>query len=246
MVDAELYDSYRTALGACADMAKACVENLMENYSGSLTKAELTQVYQGLVKRLGTYAAQVALEFYRAQRELSQAEGEYEAKAYAPNNAALLAYDAANSTARQLPGIAVQRVLTYADETIYRNGAADPARPRYSVVPHPGACGWCLMVGANAWFYGAKSSAENQRHPNCKCTVVADFDHDNPSLAGYDPAELAARYDEAYSATSGDIEDEWRGMTREERERYARKKRSAYDVFKTKRIVAEMTRRSRT
>ena len=246
MVDTELYDSYRTALGASADMAKACVENLMENYAGALTESELTQVYQGLVKKLGTYAAQVALEFYRAQRELSQAAGEYEAKAYAPDDTALLAYDAAHSTAGQLPGIAVQRVLAYADETIYRNGAADPARPCYSIVPHPGACGWCLMVGSNAWFYRAKSSAESQRHPNCKCTVVADFDHDNPSLAGYDPAELAAKYDEAYSATAGDIEDEWRGMTREERERYVRKNRSAYDVFRTKRIVAEMTRRSRT
>lgn len=245
MVDRELFEAYRDALGASADMAKACVGNLVARYSGELTAAELSQVYAALVKKLGTFAAQAALEFYRAQRELSEAAGEYEAKAYAPDDTALLAYDAAHSTPAQLPGIAVQRVLTYADETIYRNGDADPAGVRYAVVPHPGACGWCLMVGANSWGYRSRTSAENQRHPNCKCSVVADFDVKNPSLDGYDPAELQKRYSEARKAVSSDVSDEWAALTDEERAEYKRPRRSAYDVFKTKRIVAEMTRRSR-
>ena len=245
MVDRDLFEAYRDALGASADMAKACVENLMKGYAGALTKAELTQVYQGLVRKLGTFAAQAALEFYRAQRELSEAEGEYEAKAYTPDDSALLAYDADNATAAQLPGIAVQRVLTYADETIYRNGDADPAGVSYAVVPHPGACGWCLMVGANSWGYKSRASAENQRHPNCKCSVVADFDTKNPELDGYDPGELQKRYSEARKAVAADVSDEWAALTKDERDKYKRPRRSAYDVFKTKRIVAEMTRRSK-
>lgn len=245
MVNRELFESYRDALGASADMAKACVENLMANYSGELSQSELTQVYQGLIKKLGIYAAQAALEFYRAQRELAQVEGEYEAQVYAPNDTALLAYDVAHNKPAELPGTAIQRVLTYADETIYRNGARDHAKVMYAVVPHPGACGWCLLVGSNDWSYKTKSAAENQRHPNCKCTVVADFDTDNPYLEGYDPAELQQAYYDAYNATYDAIRDEWNGMTYEEQLKYGRKGRGDFDVFRTKRIVAEMTRKSK-
>lgn len=244
MVDAELFESYRKALGASADLAYACVGRLVANHAGALTSAELSRAYAALVKKLGTYAAQVALEFYRAQRELSQAEGEYEAKAYAPDDSALLAYDARNSTALQLPGIAAQRVLAYADETIYRNGDADPAKVAYAIVPHPGACGWCLLIGANGWSYKSVKSAEGQRHPNCKCTVVADFDARNPKLEGYDPDGLGDRYADAYNAVVDDANDEWGSMTRAERKKYERERRSAYDVFMAKRVAAEMGRRS--
>lgn len=244
MVDAKLFESYRTALGSSADMARICVENLVANHSGELTIDELGQVYRGLVKKLGAYAAQVALEFYRDLRELAQVEEEYEARAYAPDDAGLLAYDVRHSSREQLPGVAVQRVLQYADETIYRNSRADPAHPVYAVVPHPGACGWCLMVGSQSWGYRSLASAENQRHPNCKCTVVADFDTMNPSLDGYDPRALRGLYGDARKAVKDDAAAEWAEMSEEQQSKYSRKRRSAYDVFLTKRIAAEITRRS--
>ncbi len=241
MVDRELFESYQGALGASADMAKACVESLMADYAGALTRDELERVYRNLVATIGAYAAQAALEFYRAQRELSEADGEYEPRAYTPDDSRLLSYDVRNSTNAQLPGIAAQRVLAYADETIYRNGDADPGRVAYAVVPHPGACGWCLMIGANAWFYSSKRSAESQRHPNCKCSVVADFDADAPSLSGYDPERLRRGYAEARDAVFDSAEREWASMTREERAGYDRPRRSAHDVFLAKRIAAELS-----
>ncbi len=245
MVDEQLFAAYRDALGACADMAERACGALVAGYSGTLTRSELSEVYAALVRKLGGYAAQVALEFYRDLRERSGADSEYAPEAFEPSNAGLLAWDVSGSTGAQLPGVAAQRVLGYADETMYRNGAADPARPMYALVPHAGACGWCRMIGSQGWFTSRERSAENTRHPHCRCAVVADFDADNPALGGYDPGALYDDYKRAAEAVSADASAEWGAMTDAERAKYRRKGRSAYDVFKTKRVTAEMTRRNR-
>jgi hypothetical protein len=252
MVDGELFNSYRTALGANADLAKMACEQLVEGYSGSLTKAELSEVYAALVRKLGQYAAQVALEFYEALREQSGVTEEYTPKAFEPDNAGLLAWDVSNQTAAQLPGAAAQRVMQYADETIYANGSADPAHPAYALVPHAGACGWCLMIGSQGWFTKRKSAAENTRHANCKCTVVADFDTKTPALGGYDPVALQETYARARKSVEADAQSQWNAMGTSERAKYTRswhggKTRSGvYDAYLRNRITAEMTRISKS
>ncbi len=245
MVDEQLFAAYRDALGACADMAERACEALVAGYSGTLTRSELSEVYAALVKKLGGYAAQVALEFYRDLRAQSGVESEYEPEAFEPSNSGLLAWDVSGSTGAQLPGVAAQRVLGYADETMYRNGAADPARPMYALVAHAGACGWCQMISSQGWFTSRERSAENTRHPHCRCTVVADFDVDSPALGGYDPDALYDGYRRAAKDVSADVSAEWDAMTDAERAKYRRKGRSAYDVFRTKRIAYELTRRNR-
>ena len=252
MVDGELFNSYRTALGANADLAKMACEQLVEGYSGSLTKAELSEVYAALVRKLGQYAAQVALEFYEALREQSGVTEEYTPKAFEPDNAGLLAWDVSNQTAAQLPGAAAQRVMQYADETIYANGSADPAHPAYALVPHAGACGWCLMIGSQGWFTKRKSAAENTRHANCKCTVVADFDTKTPALGGYDPVALQETYARARKAVEADAQSQWGAMGASERAKYTRSwhggkaKSGVYDAYLRNRITAEMTRISKS
>lgn len=252
MVDDVLFNRYRTALGASADMAKTACEQLVAQYSGTLTKSELAEVYAVIVRKLGRYAAQVALEFYEALREQADPEESYTPKAFEPSNAALLTWDANNMSYAQLPGIAAQRVMQYADETIYANGSADPAHPAYALVPHPGACGWCLMIGSQDWFTTRKSAAENTRHANCKCTVVADFDTRNPSLKGYDPDALVDVYAQARRNVASDAQQQWARMDKAERAKYTRTYRSSkvstgvYDAYLRNRIVAEMTRISKS
>ncbi len=252
MVDEELFNSYRTALGANADLAKMACEQLVADYSGSLTKTELSEVYAALVRKLGQYAAQVALEFYEALREQADVTDEYTPRTFEPDNAALLTWDVSNMSHAQLPGVAAQRVMQYADETIYANGSADPAHPVYALVPHPGACGWCLLIGSQGWFTKRKASAENTRHANCKCTVVADFDTKNPRLRGYDPDALVDAYTQARSNVEIDAQQQWAQMDAAERAKYTRTYRSSkvstgvYDAYLRNRIVSEMTRLSKT
>lgn len=252
MVDEELFNSYRTALGANADLAKMACEQLVAEYSGSLTKSELSEVYAALVRKLGQYSAQVALEFYEALREKAGVSEEYAPKTFEPDNSGLLAWDVSNQTAAQLPGTAAQRVMQYADETIYANGSADPAHPVYALVPHAGACGWCLMIGSQSWFTTRKDAAENTRHANCKCTVVADFDTRNPSLKGYDPVALQKTYAQARKAVEADARGQWAAMDAAERAVYMRSwhggkiKSGVYDAYLRNRITAEMTRISKS
>ena len=252
MVDEELFNSYRTALGANADLAKMACEELVASYSGTLSKSELSEVYAALVRKLGQYAAQVALEFYEALREQAGVTDEYTPKASEPDNSGLLAWDVSNQTAAQLPGVAAQRVLQYADETIYANGSADPAHPTYALVPHAGACGWCLMIGSQGWFTTRKTAAENARHANCRCAVVADFDAKSPSLKGYDPGMLVDVYSQARRNVESDARQQWAQMDEAERAKYIRKYRSSkvsvgvYDAYLRNRIVAEMTRISKS
>ncbi len=257
MVDEQLFAAYRDALGTCADMAERACEALVAGYSGTLTRSELSEVYAALVRKLGGYAAQVALEFYRDLRAQSGVESEYEPEAFEPSNSGLLAWDVSGSTGAQLPGVAAQRVLGYADETMYRNGAADPARPMYALVAHAGACGWCQMISSQGWFTSRERSAENTRHPHCRCTVVADFDRESPSLAGYDDGDHAYElYQQAASAEDYRTSyAEWSAMTDAERAKYRRHyyrgkdgkkstsdKGGSFDVYRRNKIVAEMNR----
>lgn len=252
MVDEELFNGYRTALDASADMAKAACEQLVAQYSGTLTKSELAEVYAALVRKLGQYAAQVALEFYEALREQADPEESYTPKTFEPSNAALLTWDANNMSHAQLPGIAAQRVMQYADETITRNAWADPAHPRYALVTHAGACGWCMLIGSNGWMYSSEKTAAAARHANCKCAIVADFDTKNPSLKGYDPGALADVYAQARRNVASDARQQWAQMDEAERAKYARTYRSSkvstgvYDAYLRNRIVAEMTRISKS
>lgn len=252
MVDDVLFNRYRTALGASADMARDAVEQLVAQYSGDLTRAELAEAYAALVRKLGQYAAQVALEFYEQLREQADPEDSYTPKVFEPDNAALLTWDARNMSHAQLPGIASQRVMQYADETITQNAWADPAHPRYALVTHPGACGWCMLIGSNGWMYSTKKTAAATRHANCRCAVVADFDTKNPSLKGYDPDALVDVYAQARRNVKSDAERQWWQMDKAEQAKYTRKYRSSvvntgvYDAYLRNRIVAEMTRLSKS
>jgi hypothetical protein len=244
MVDSELFEQYQAALGANADLVKRCVENLVKRHSGNLTKKELREIYAALVQKFGAISAQVALEFYEKVREQAEVEDDYMPVTFIPDNTGLLTWDAATATQNQLAGIAVQRVMQYADETIYGNGAADPAKPKFAIVPHPGACGWCLMVGGWGWNYNTRTAANSQRHPNCKCTVVAEFDTSNPKLEGYDTAELQRVYADARaSVDDSELLVEWHGMTDNERGRYTRKGKTSFDAFRRNRIVSAINKR---
>ena len=88
---------------------------------------------------------------------------------------------------------AVQRAMGYADATIQGNAMADPARPRWALVPHAGACDWCRMIGSRGFVFKSSATAGAERHPSCRCIPVADFS-DSPALDGYDPAALYDEY----------------------------------------------------
>ena len=251
------FDAYDRALSTNADMAAEAVLALEADLgalSGEELVAALDAEYPRLVTEYGVYAAACAVEFYEAMREEAEAEGAYEAFQYYPKDWGLLRADVSaeavdgREAARVLKGLAArsqQRVMAYADETLVRNAQADPAHPRWAIVPHAGACPWCVMLGSNGFMYRSEGSANAARHPSCKCAPVVDFDARSPSLAGYDPAAMRSAYRSCRDAVAGDARRRWESMGAEERARYTRNGKASYDAYLRNRVAAEMATRDR-
>lgn len=256
MVDPELFERYQKALGTNADLTKRAVEALISKLEGlaPLEQAEyLMANYPKLVKAYGRVAADVARQYYQEQRD-RHFEGDDDASEYTAQPSAPIqeswAYEdvqkAASDGLGYLPKVAVRRAMQRADQTIAYNVGHDPARPRWAIVPHMGACGWCVMVASNGWAYSERS-VNAQRHDGCKCSVAVDFDRDSPSLAGYDPDELRRQYARGIDDAGGEegIRAKWDALSSEEQAKYRRKGRSAYDVFKTQQVAKAMDARSK-
>ncbi len=253
MADKELFDSYEAALRTIATLAKEQTQDLvgMMDYDAMTPEecaARLLSRYPEITRDYGMMAADIAREYYQQERELAMVEAEY--GGYEAVSATPGAYEWAVEDVRKaaatgvdmLPGTALRRIYQRADRTIALNAQRDPAHPRWAIVPHANACGWCLMVASNGWSYSSEQAANAQRHDGCRCTVAIDFNRDHPSLEGYDPAACYDVYAEALKALGGDegIMPIWDALTPDEQAKYKRKGRSAYDVFKTKLVTSKM------
>lgn len=235
MIPRDEFDRYDVALTTAARLARAAVEALL---AGSPSPEELAAAYAELVRAYGSAAAAAAVELYRSLRASQAPPASYEAVIFEPDDAGLLAWDVANSPS--LPDSSMQRVMGYADETLLRNADADPAHPRWALVPHAGACAWCRLMASQGFVYSSEASVA--RHPNCTCTPVVDFDARGPGLEGYDPGELYDEYRLARAEVEDAAREEWASMSPERRDAYKAKGRGAYDHFLRNRIVAAMAR----
>lgn len=258
MIDVKTFERYAAALDANADLLEAAVGELEGELSGvpaaSLPDA-LGARYASLVMTYGAGAAAVAVDFYASLRELSGAENGYEPSQADAQDAALLLWDARSiletaggDLSRALPplsGRAVQRAMERADSTLVDNAARDPAHPKWALVPHAGACGWCVMIASNGFMYHTRAKAAKARHANCRCRPVVDFDTENPALEGYSPKTMRSAYRDCRAAVEDDAKAKWEAMSSEERARYGGKRRGSYDHYLRNRISSEMSKRDR-
>lgn len=247
MIPRELFDEYDRALAANASMLGEAIAQASEMMGAG---AEWSEVYRAIVERFGGYAAAVAAEFYQELRDSSGITDPYEASIPEPGDADALAGDVARAvdarvepqqTAQRLHASAKRRVMERADAVLVANAKADPAHPKWALVPHPGACAWCRFLASQDFAYSSEASALAARHDNCLCTPVVDFDVENPHLDGYDPGAYFDEYAEARSRIEADARAEWASMPPEERARYQKKGRGAYDRYLRNRIVQEMS-----
>lgn len=234
MIPRDEFDRYDVALTTAARLARAAVEALI---AGSPPQSELAAAYAELVRAYGSAAAAAAVELYRSLRASQAPPASYEPIIYEPDDAGLLAWDVTNSPS--LPESSMQRVMGYADETLLRNADADPAHPRWALVPHAGACAWCRLMASQGFVYSSEASVA--RHPNCVCTPVVDFDATSPSLEGYDPGGLYDEYRLARAEVEDAAREEWASMSAEQRGAYKARGRGAYDHFLRNRIVQAMS-----
>lgn len=209
MIDRDLFDSYDTALNALDDLTRRAVEYMVKRYEGypdDMLQNALEANLPATVQFFGREAAYAALDFYRKERASLQDAGDFTPKPAEVIQESWIHEDVAKAMepqhkgtsdrtglANNLAGKMMRRVRDRADRTITLNSERDPLKPRWAIVPHAGACPWCIMYASWGFHYASESSAKSQRHANCKCVVVKDSDTENPVLEGYDPDGMRER-----------------------------------------------------
>lgn len=255
MIPRELFDRYATAVDVNADMARRAVmqlEKALAGLSGKAMRAELSRQYAAIVREFGGYVAACAVELYAEVRAGTSLGTRYDPVQCEPDDSALLSADVNQAVKRSpdlqaalasLSGSAVQRSMAYADETLIQNAKRDPAKPRYALVPHAGACGFCVMLASQGFVYASDASANRSRHPSCRCRPVVDFK--DYGVVGVSQEAYTAEYEAARDAVKPTAWEEWSAMTAAEKARYGSKKRGAYDHYLRNRIASEMDKRRR-
>lgn len=233
MIARELFDAYSTALLTNDAMAR---RELLEfiGYVGfndySTLRDSLLEGFPALVAKYGDRAAQVAIEFYQEQRAASGVEEPYTPTLVAQPDAKVARadvrrsmgslYDGAGHDAfmSTMAGYMTKRVMGQADEQLWDAMERDMVRGKACLVPHAGACGWCVLIASRGWDLDRR--IENMRHDNCKCTLVIDWG--DPALAGYDEMDYYRIYRDADSVENQKKwVSEWNAMNAEERQKYS-------------------------
>jgi hypothetical protein len=245
MVNKALFDSYKAALGTVAALAERDLAALMEQCAGlSLDGVRdlLKRDYPALAAKYGEVAAAAALDFYQQARALAGIKTEYKPTMPDAVDAKACEGDVGYHMGAQyqagaidaallqsaLSGSLDRRVLCQADAALIGNAQRDPAKPKWAIVPHSGACGWCVTLGSNGFHYSSSASVESQRHDHCKCTTVVDFSK-HGSVDGYDPDALYDAFAAARKKAKPEAQAQWESMTQEQRERWRDKHRQLWD-----------------
>lgn len=145
------------------------------------------------------------------------------------------------------------------------DGGAWRGRIHYARVPQGPSCGFCIMLASRGFVYVTPESAGefSKFHDGCDCLVVAGLE--GIDVEGYDYEGMRERYRMCREAL-GDPEDVWeefKGLPREEKDRYGRGPRAdmadlpeslvaeiggnanAFNDYYAKRIVNEMDTRDK-
>ncbi|WP_136191987.1 EndoU domain-containing protein [Actinomyces procaprae] len=174
-------------------------------------RAALLEVFPALCQQYGDVVATAAAEWYE-QTRAAEIGGTYEAVLAEPvplarlegsvRAAAHYVYTGELDLARTMLLGSLQRyVMDQGRGTITRNAARDKACHKWARVPSgPSTCAWCAMLASRGWVYASAESAGgdgNRYHDHCDCQIVPSWKAKDPSIAGYDPDGLKAKYDEA-------------------------------------------------
>ena len=282
----ESYDKTVTrSVAACERDVASMVRSYVDIVAASAKKSgsealvgeaerKLVDTYSHIVGAYGNGVAEAAAVYYDEARELAEefrgTKKRFKAIAAAQVPDEILrddvyvhlnAYRNGTSDAAALSsamaGSAVRRILTQGDETIRGSAKKDPRKPGWAIVPHPGACGYCIMLGSRGFVYGSDETAQAARHNGCKgCRTVISFDGKRIRELKYDPVGMRSRYEMCRDAIGDTWQVDWLSMSDEERaeyvERWGRRKGAkdadaslAQDHFYQRAIVDEMNTRDR-
>lgn len=168
----------------------------------------LLEIVPAVVQQYGTASATVGANFYDTARRAAGAAGNFQALLIPPDT------DAAREATRRLagwlytdtptallPGLdaVVDRLVQGAGrQTI--TAAADQEHVRYARVPTSTVvCDFCAMLAGRGFVYSSADAAGEswEYHNHDGCEVVPSWEQGTPALAGFDPEQYKAQYEDA-------------------------------------------------
>ena len=208
-----------------SETAKADLQRRLEE-AEEYAYDEVVGIMRRTVPAYSRLAAAMTCEFYDGIREASDVKGSFAASMYdgcdeaeVTHAARAVASEVAKGTAtKPLASLLADTVSRYtrksSNETVRRNAMRDPSKPRYAVVPGPGACAFCLLIASNGYTSPKERGGNYHNHCNCQAVQV----YDGQKVQGYDPEMYYGQYTEARDAlASGDIPDELKERIERER-----------------------------
>lgn len=202
----------RSANSRLVDLARADLRQAFGSLNLSRPEAvrdELLEIVPALTREYGDVAATVAAEWYEQIRS-GQVGGTYTARLgsqiadAAPESsvkyaAGHLFTEKPEQTLALLTGSLQRHVLYSGRDTVARNVALDPAKPRYARVTSGKTCAWCSMLASRGFVYHdqAAAGATDDFHDDCNCSITPEFDREQHHIEGYDPDDLYDKYQRA-------------------------------------------------
>lgn len=195
-----------------------------------MERQKLIDIAYGITTKYGEASAALSASMYDAVAELSGAA----VPAALPAETATYSEVAKtvngiikNTESQDIMAQGVGRLVKMAGtDTILSNAHRDGPNGKGSKRKHSGAqvawipsgdtCPFCLMLASKGWVNQTQWAANNHSehiHANCDCTYMVRFD-DNLDVAGYDPDEYKAIYDNAEGKTR---DEKFRSMQRQYR-----------------------------
>ena len=144
---------------------------------------------------------------------------------------------------------AVSRLVKQAGaDTTLKNALRDGAE--FAWIPRGDTCAFCLTLASRGWQRASKKALKNGHaehiHANCDCEYAVRF-HSSTTVAGYDPEQYLAAYEEAEGKTPREkINSLRRAHYAENRKKITAQKRAAYlarkgstDIGKSAKLISE-------
>lgn len=238
---AKAWSDYADRLSRLNTKAGQLMRAYLERYGAEDTSA-LISYASALVDKYGEGSAELACQMYDAMAEAAGLT------LPAAEPAAPAAYGelakAVNGT-KHSPALlqsAVSRLVKQAGaDTTLKNAIRDGAE--FAWIPHGDTCAFCLMLASRGWQQASQRALKNGHaehiHANCDCEYAVRFNA-STTVAGYDPAQYLAAYEEAEGKTPREkINALRRAHYAENRKKITAQKRAAYATRKLSTIENE-------
>ena len=227
---AKAWSDYADRLSRLNTKAGQLMRAYLERYGAEDTTA-LISYASALVDKYGEGSAELACQMYDAMAEAAGLT------LPAAEPAAPAAYGevakAVNGT-KHSPALlqnAVSRLVKQAGaDTTLKNAMRDGAE--FAWIPRGDTCAFCLTLASRGWQRASKKALKNGHaehiHANCDCEYAVRF-HSSTTVAGYDPEQYLAAYEEAEGKTPREkINALRRAHYAENRKKITAQKRAAY------------------